>query len=131
MPIYGVAQAGYNAPPNQGLNLTSVVPGDSITLFNGTETPSNGLKSVAFARGYSPSGDDAGTTFNVSGMPSGMTVDVQVAGANVDGDYTSVVTLTPDSNGNAAYTDVGRSPFFRVTISAYTSGAMPIVTAQR
>jgi hypothetical protein len=129
LPIYGTAQAGSNA--TLGLNLTSLIPGEQITLFSGSETAALNLKSVAFARGYSPSASDQGTTFNISGMPSGMTIDVQVASKDIDGDYTSVVTMTPDTNGNSAYTDVGRSAFFRLLISAYTTGAMPIAVAQR
>lgn len=60
-----------------------------------------------------------------------MTVDVQVAGVDVDADYFSVATLSPDANGNAAYTDVGRSPFYRFKISAYSSGNVPVGTVNR
>jgi len=131
MPLYGVAQAGFNGPPNQGLNLTSLIPGESIVLFDGTETPSIGLASVAFARGYSPSANDAGTSFDIKGMPAGMTVDVQAANQNLDAAYCSFITLSPDSNGNANTTDPGRSAFYRLKISAYTSGAMCVGIAQR
>lgn len=133
--IYGSPQAGYNAPPNLGLNLTSLSPGDGpLTLFDGTETPAAGLKSIAFSRGPSPGGADNGTTFKLRGMPVGMTVDVQCAEADVDADYTSVQTLSPSTTpdtGNAAYTDTGRSAFYRFYISAFTSGAMPVGTAER
>lgn len=129
--VYGTAQAGFNPPPNQGLNIANLEVGDSITLFSGTETPSNGLASVSFARGYSPGAMDNGTTFNVQGAASGTKIDVQVAANDVDGDYTSVTTITPDASGNGVYTDIARNAFYRVKISAYTSGAMPVVTAQR
>jgi hypothetical protein len=133
MPVYGVAQSGPNA--TSGLNLTSLIPGDlPLTLFNGTETPAIGLRSVAFSRGYSAGASDNGITFKLSGMPTGMTVDVQCAESNVDGDYTSIATLSPSTSpdtGNAAYTDVGRSTFYRLYVSAYTSGTMPTAVAQR
>lgn len=128
MPVYGIAQSGYNA--SSGLNLTSIVPGDSFTLFDGTETPVQGMKSVAFSRGYSPGASDNGVSFYVTGAPSGTTVDVQGSNTDVDGSYISLITLTPVS-GNAFYTDVGRAAFYRVTLSAYTTGAMAVVKAQR
>ncbi len=133
MPSYGTAQAGYNGPPNQGLNITALEVGESTTLFNGTETPAASLASVAIARGYAGSGggSDNGITFNVKGMPSGMTIDIQVAGHDIDGEYYTVATLSGDTNGNTAYPDVGRSPFYRAKILAYTSGTMPTVTANR
>ena len=134
MPVYNVAQAGSNGPPNQGLNLTSLEVGESIVLFNGTETPAVGLKSVAFARGYSPGAGDNGITFDATGMPSNMTIDVQVANKDIDAEYTTVNTITasttPDT-GNGAYTDIGRSAFYRLYVSAYTTGTMPKVRAQR
>lgn len=108
--------------------------GRSLVMFDGTETPAIGLKSIAFARGTQGS-DDAGTTFDGSGLPAGMTIDVQVANLNVDADYHTVSTLSPSGgspdSGNIAYTDTGRSAFYRLYVSAYTSGAMPIVIAQR
>ncbi len=132
--VYGTAQSGSNPPPNQGLNLTSLEVGERIILFSGTETIATGLKSVAFARGYSPGAGDNGITFNISGMATGTTVDVQVADVDLDASYTSVVTMSPSTTpdtGNAAYTDVGRSAFYRLYVSAYTTGAMFIGTAQR
>jgi hypothetical protein len=131
MPLYGVAQSGFNGPPSQGLNIASLIPGESITLFSPSDPAGVNQKSVAFARGYSPSAMDNGITFNLSGIPSAMTVDVQCAGADIDGDYYTVATLSGDTNGNTAYTDTGRSPFYRLQVSAYTSGVMPTATANR
>lgn len=132
MPSYGVAQVGYNGPPNQGLNLTSIVPGDSYTLFDGTETPVQGLASVAFSRGPSPSGADNGISFFVTGLKSDETVDIQASNTDLDADYYSVSgSLTPDTNGNAAYTDVGRAAFYRAILSTWVSGTMPVVKATR
>lgn len=123
MAVYGVAQVG-------GV-LTALYPGDSMVLFDGTETPASGLKSVAFNRGPSPSSDDAGSTFYIAGIPPQMTVDVQGANADVDGQYLTLTTLSPDANGNAAYTDIGRAAYFRLKVSAYTSGAMCTAKVQR
>lgn len=131
MSVYGIAQSGFNAPPNQGLNLTELIPGDNFTLFTGTETPSAGLASVAIVRGPSQGFTDNGITFYVSGAPSGCTVDIQGSNIDKDADYFSLSTITPDSNGNGAYTDAGRAAFYRAKLKTYTSGAMPIVTTQR
>ncbi len=129
--LYGTPQSGYNGPPNQGLNLASVPPGESYILFSGTETPSSGVKSVAIARGYSPGAVDDGMTFYCSGMPAGCTIDVQASNTDLDGDYLTLATLSGDANGNAGYTDTGRAAFYRAKISAFTTGAMPIVTVNR
>ncbi len=130
--LYDTPQAGSNRT-NLGKNITCLDVGQSYEMFDGTETYASGLSSVAFARGTQGS-TDAGVTFNAQGMSAGQVIDVQVAGENEDADYTTVGQLfastgSPDS-GNAAYTDVGRSPFYRLYCSA-GSGAMPIVRAQR
>jgi len=130
--LYGVAQAGYNAPPDQGKNLTALIPGDSYTLFDGTETPSNGLASVAIVRGTAPGFTDAGITFYVTGGPAvSTTIDIQGSNIDADADYYTLATITPNASGNGAYTDQGRAAFYRAKISAYSSGAMPIVNVQR
>jgi hypothetical protein len=137
--VFGIAQAGGIGPPNQGLNMTTVYPGDSLTLFDGTETPALGLASIAFARGMMGS-NDGGLTINLSGMPAGMAIDVQVCSAPAAGfasttalaaAMSSVTTLTPDSGGNASYTDIGRSQFYRLEVSAYTTGAMCVGVVKR
>ncbi len=129
--VYGTPQAGYNPYPNQGLNLTSIIPGDSNTLFDGPETPSDGLASVAVNRGIAPAFTDQGVTFYVTGAASGTTVDIQGSNTDVAGDYFTLATITPDENGNGAYTDTGRPAFYRAKLSAYTTGAMPVVKVQR
>jgi len=130
MPLYGVAQSGWNPPPNQGLNLASLEVGEHITLFNGTETPSVGLKSVAFALGIQ--GANRGSkTFWCSGMTAGSVIDIQAANQDVDSEYSSVSgALTPDANGNVSYPDDGQSAFYRAVLTTST-GAMPIVIVQR
>jgi hypothetical protein len=140
MPAFGTPQAGAFGPPNQGLNVVNLGPGDIVSLFDGTETPALNLASVAFSRGYSAGVSDNGTTFNISGIPAGMTVDVQVCSppaggfssvAAMNAAFSSVITLTADANGNASYTDVGRSQFYRLLLSAFTTGAMCVGVASR
>lgn len=131
MPIYDTPQAGSYGPPNQGKNVTAVGPGDSITLFDGTESPAQGLSSIAFARGDSGSQDDAGLSVFATGMASDLTIDIQGSNVNVDGSFTTLEQLFPDANGNAAATDIGRAAFYRAQISAYSSGTMPTCTVQR
>lgn len=124
MPLYGAAQAG-GGP-------TVIYPGDNFTLFDGTETPATTTISIAFTRGNAPGGmADNGTSFDAVGMPSGMVIDIQAANSNVTGSYAMVGQIIPDANGNGNYTDVGRSQFYRAKISAYTSGTMPSLVAQR
>jgi len=132
MAVYDTPQAGsYRTTP--GKNITCLDVGQHTVMFDGTETFSVGLASVAIARGTQGS-VDAGITFNAQGMDASMTIDVQVAGENVDADFTTIAQLMPSAgspdSGNAAYTDVGRSPFYRLYCSA-GAGTMPIVRAQR
>lgn len=128
--LYGVAQSGPNIV-SPSLNIAVLYPGDPYTLFSGTETPVQGMTSVAFQRGPSPSGDN-GISFFAQGMPSTSAIDIQASATDSDLDYQSVSgTLTPDANGNVAYTDVGRALFYRVILTTYVSGSMPVVKAQR
>lgn len=129
MPVYGISQAGSNADATK--NLTSLSPGDKFTLFDGTETPVSGLRSVAFSRGCNPGGGTAPTSFTASGMASDMRIDITSANDNVAADYVVQITLAPDANGNASYTDQGNSEFWSGVLSTYSSGAMPILKAQR
>lgn len=139
MPAFGIPQAGNFPSPNQGLNLTSLYPGDSLLLWDGTETAVLGAASIAFARAERGS-TDCGSTFSLTGMPATMTVDVQVCSAPPGGfasvaamaaAFNSVVTLAPDTTGTATYTDIGRSQFYRFLISAYSSGAVPVGMVSR
>lgn len=130
MPIY----------PTQFNTLTSLPPGESLTLFSGTETPSAGLASIPFSRATGASvGPPEGMTFFCEGIPSGATLayqvsnDPRVATNPTAAQWTTPpgATFVPDANGNAALTDIGYSTFYRILLSAYTSGAMPTVIVQR
>lgn len=132
MPAYGVKQPGYNSDASK--NLTSLQPGDgTLTLFDGTEAPAVGLASVAFSRGPSVGGADNGCTFDASGMGASAdtVIDVQAANHDIDGEYFTVGQITADANGNGGYTDTGRSAFYRLQLSTYTSAGMPKVTVMR
>lgn len=111
--------------------IKGVAPGDFLTLFDGTETPADGMKSIPFARGSSPSLDDAGMTFSASGLPATATINVQVANENADTKYTTVDVIAPDANGNGVYTDIGRAAFYRVTMTDAAPSTMPKVKVQR
>lgn len=129
MPTYGTPQAGYNPPPNLGLNLTHLEIGDFITLVNASDAHAAGFKSVAFARGMTAAGSNT-ITFTVSGGTAADVVEIEAAAFDLDGNYTVVGTIVLDANGNGAYTDIGASPFYRALLSTYTGGNS-IVTASR
>ena len=131
MPVYGVAQAGSNWGANQGLNLTSVIPGEPYTLFDGTETKAGGMKSVAFARGHGPALTDAGMSFLAAGMAATDEIDIQAANNDVDAEYLAVGTIGPDASGLGAYTDIGRAAFYRAVLRVSGGGDMPTLTVQR
>ena len=121
--LYGTLQAG-------GV-ITTVGPSDQLTLFSGTEAPSSGIKSVAFARGYNPGAGESVVTFYVSGLGASNVVEIEGSNTDVDGDYFVLSTITPDANGNGAYSDSGQALYYRAVLSTYVSGGMPVVTVQR
>lgn len=132
MPAYGIPQSGPQT--NSAKNLTSLQPGDgTLVLFDGTETPATTLASVAFSRGPSVGGADNGCSFDAYGMGASAdtVIDVQAANHDIDGEYCTVGQITADANGNGNYTDIGRSAFYRVKLSTYTSAGMPKVTVMR
>lgn len=108
-------------------------PGDmGYSIFDGTETPSAGLSSLAFARGQSPSGADQGTTFSISFPSASPNATVLIQGSNqdVDAQYQTLWTSTGLQYDNFT-DDVGRWAFYRSQLSAYSSGGMPAVIAKR
>ena len=136
MPLWGANQAGAN--PISSLNFTDLRPGDYLILLDGTETIATGSKSIAFARGGSGSGADMGSTFAVTGCPNGSVIDVQASNTKTD-DAVSLVamdasfnTILGDTiNGNGASTDVGRSSFYRVIVTNFVAGDVPVVIVKR
>jgi hypothetical protein len=103
-----------------------------LILFDGTETPATGIKSIAFSRGMTGS-TDAGTTFSAvfGSDPTGTVIKVQGAATDVDANYVTLTTITATSLLGYTYTATDRSNFYRVIISTYVQGGMPVVTAER
>ena len=122
MNLYGTLQTG-------GV-LTALYPGTSLTLFDGTETPVGGMKSLAFARAMGGSPADNGITFYASALPAGSVVEIEGANEDLEASYQVLQALSPDTNGNASYTDIGRAAFFRAVLST-AGNTMPRVIAQR
>lgn len=121
MPNYGVAQAGSQAPPNQGLNLTVLNPGDAMYLFN-AETPTAPQASVAFCRGVGPMEIPAGLVFTIkiSGANPTDTVLIQGSNTDLDADYQTVFTST--NKQFDYYADIGEFSFYRAKLNSGTSG---------
>lgn len=135
MPLWGTGRAGAN--PISGLNFVDLRPGDYETLLNGTETIVTGSKSIAFARGPSPSGADNGSTFTVSGCPNGSVIDIQASSTKTDDAVTLAAMDASFQNvggtltGNGFYTDIGRSAFYRAIVTTFSAGDVPVVTVKR
>ncbi len=126
MPLFTTPQAG---------NVrTAVYPGDKYTLFDGTESPSAGLKSVAFNRAPG-NGQSNGMVFaiNFASAPTA-TVQIQASNDDTDANYITISTvtfpLTPAVNGSW-FADYSEFKFYRAVLSAYSAGGMPVVTVQR
>ena len=142
MPLWGTPQSGCN--PVSALNFTDLRPGDDLALFDGTETIATGSKSIAFVRGDSPSATDQGFTVSVSGCPNGTVIDVQQSNgvsatgrnplvtptvANMDASFNTVSGDT--INGNTAITDTGRSTFYRLIVTNFVNGDVPVAIVKR
>lgn len=143
MPLWNTPQSGWNTQ-YPGLNCVMLTIGDDYALLDGTETVITGTKSVHFTRG-SMGDTDAGTTFAVTGCANGTVIDIQasngVAQSTTNGIPT--VTQTPTNldasfqnvggtvTGNGFYTDIGRSMYYRVIVTSFAAGDVPVVLAKR
>ena len=134
MPLWGTGYPGSN--PISALNFLDLRPGDYEKLLDGTETIQSGSTSIAFARGGSSLGSDNGSTFTVTGCPNGSVIDIQASSADnaatlaaMDASFQDVTggTIT----GNGFYTDVGLSMFYRVIVTTFVNGDVPVVTVKR
>ncbi len=131
MPLYGVYQAGSN--PDLGKNLSAVCVGDTYVLFDGTEEAEEGLKSVAFARATQGSSDN-GISFFASSIPGDAVVAIQAANEDIDDEYVTLAQMSGTNGETAAYTDIGRAPFWRAILLEWGGGSpdvMPRVTVER
>ncbi len=141
MALWGTGYPGCN--PVSALNFLDLRSGDDMTLLDGTETIATGSTSIAFARGNDPGGNN-GFTVSVSGCPGGTVIDVQQSDgvsasgrnpsptptlANMDASFN---TITGDTiNGNDSITDIGRSAFYRVIVTNFVNGDVPVVIVKR
>lgn len=139
MPLWGTPQAGAN--PISALNFTDLRAGDDLALFDGTETIVTGSKSIAFARGYIPGGNQ-GRTYNVTGCPNGSAITLYASNgpsasgvtpvptptlANMDASFNSLASLGETIAGNGAFTDTGNAAFYRVQCDTFVNGDVPVV----
>ena len=92
------------------------------------ETPAAPQASIPLARAISASQSDQGTTFQIifTASPTAV-VEIQASNVNVDADYVTVYTST--NTQFDAYTDVGRSAFYRARLLS-GSGTLSVI-AQR
>lgn len=134
MALWATRQSGGNA--DSRLNFTSLVPGDSLVLLDGTETIVSGSKSIAFSRADGMVGTDAGSSFQISGCAGGSVIAIQAS----DGTAESVMTFgaldlsfnqVGSVTGNGAYTDVGRSSFYRIVVTTLIGADVPVVIVKR
>jgi hypothetical protein len=125
MPIYGALQGG-------GV-LTALAPGESYALFDGSEAPAAGLKSIAYNRAPGALQVPSPQVFTVT-FAALATATVLIQGSNddVEAHYQTVGTLafagvvTP-----GYYADAGEFAYYRAVLSAYAGGGMPTVIVKR
>ena len=120
-------------PLYSATNAPQVFQGDSFALFDGTETPSAGLKSIAFERkqygNLVPTSQVFTVTFPASATA---TILVQASNDNIEAHFQTVASLAfAGVTTPAYYADDGGFRFYRVDLSAYTGGTMPTVMVQR
>jgi hypothetical protein len=128
MPLFGINQAGGT--------LTSIIPGDSFTLFD-AETLTAPQASIAFSRGLSPAAGDNGITFQIlfAGAPTAVvkilaTNVYQYPGKAFDLSEWVVVYSSTDLQQDA-YTDIGRSAFYCAYLASQSAGGALTVLVER
>lgn len=122
MPPYGIPQAGGQ--------LTSVIPGTTLKLFN-AESITPAQASIAFSRGYAPGGSGGfPITFQIefAAVPTAVT---QILATNVYqypgkvfnlAEWTVVYTST--NLQTDAYTDAGASMFYCAYVVSQSAGGV-------
>ncbi len=120
MPLY---KAGHYGP-------TACIPGDTLVMFDGTETPGADVKSIALSRATGPTLVPAGIVFTVD-FGSAPTAVVLIEAANEDTEAKYQVLDTITDTQHAYYDDQGNFAFYRAVLSTYSAGGMPQVVAQR
>ncbi len=111
----------------------ALYPGDlPLTLVN-AETVAAGYKSMAFVRGPSPAETDNGVTVQIL-FAANATATVALEGSNVDVDADYVIVASAAFAGAGAagsITDSQRYVFYRLHVTAYTSGGILTALAAR
>lgn len=127
MPLFGIPQAGGQ--------LTSVVPGTTLTLFAATDTVTAPQASIAFSRGYSPGAGGFPITFQI-GFAATPTAVTQILATNVYQypgkafvltDWTVVYTST--NLQTDSYTDIGVSLCYCAYVVSQSGGGAITVVA--
>lgn len=142
MPLWNTPQAGSNTV-YPGLNFTSLSPGDDLELLNANDVVATGTKSIAFARSGGLGGQPGKSTFSVTGCPNGSVIEIEGSNgvaqsstkaltvtptpANMDASFNVVGTVT----GNGPYLDEGAYAFYRVVVSTFEAGDVPVVIIKR
>ncbi|HEX7767711.1 MAG TPA: hypothetical protein VF443_13430 [Nitrospira sp.] len=126
MPRYGTPQSGPFADSTK--NLTALQPRDSLKLFD-NEMVAMDETSIAFNRGFPPTGDDVGVTFAVvwSAAPTAA-IDIQAAACDIDSEYQTIMTL--QNKQVDGWTDKEFWQYYRVKCTSYVAGGAVTVTAQ-
>jgi|SRR5580658_897777 hypothetical protein len=108
-------------------NFTDLEVGESLYLFN-AETLTAPQASIAFSRAYSPSGMDAGITFQMFYAASPTAVLI-IQGSNDGVNWINLYTSNNEQSDN--YTDNTRWAFYRAYLSSQSGGGAVTVLAQR
>ena len=106
-----------------------IYPGQQYALFDGTETPGAGVKSVVFRPSQNNGILPSGMVFTVDfALAPTATVQVQGANTDIDANYQILSTI---STQHGYYSDLGEFAFYRAVLSTYSAGGMPVVAVNR
>lgn len=118
MPLYG------------SIGPTACIPGDTLVLFSGSETPGANVKSIALSRATGAGDQPSGIVFTIDfATASTDVVLIQAANEDTDAKYQTLYTST--NLQHDFYPDQGNFAFYRTVLSTYSAGGMPQVVAQR
>lgn len=123
MANYGTAQAGSYDPPNQGLNVTALIPGDRYTLWDAITPSGSGVASVAFSAAKSgPVTAPIVFAAHWATAPTASVVNIEGANVDLDADYQILASILTGVLTNGYYADEGGFAFYRAKIASLTIG---------
>ena len=130
MPNFGIPQAGSFGPPNAGLNVTELQPGDFYYLFN-AESPTAPQASVAIATGYCPGGGLGAALMFTADWATSPTAEIDIQGSNtlLDADFILVGSIVNQQHGY--YADGGGFRFYRAYLASQSAGGAVTVIVKR